>query len=183
MANILVVDDDRQVCDLLKQVLEDRGDTVTCATNGVEGIKEYRSHPADLIILDILMPEKEGLETILDLRREFPQVKIIAMSGGSERGSHGDCSRPRERSCAGHLARKVSSGLYARIIGCFCARRPGEGEGFECHSLRISKTTLCISKLGTQRSCPVFVNERMNYTQKVVIVAGKNNYLPIWYCF
>jgi two-component system chemotaxis response regulator CheY len=85
MANILVVDDDRQVCDLLKQVLEDRGDTVTCATNGVEGIKEYRSHPADLIILDILMPEKEGLETILDLRREFPQVKIIAMSGGSER--------------------------------------------------------------------------------------------------
>jgi len=85
MANILVVDDDRQVCDLLKQVLEDRGDTVTCASNGVEGIKEYRSHPADLIILDILMPEKEGLETILDLRREFPQVKIIAMSGGSER--------------------------------------------------------------------------------------------------
>ena len=85
MANILVVDDDRQVCDLLKQVLEDRGDTVTCATNGVEGIKEYRSHPTDLIILDILMPEKEGLETILDLRREFPQVKIIAMSGGSER--------------------------------------------------------------------------------------------------
>ena len=101
---------------LLKQVLEDRGDTVTCASNGVEGIKEYRSHPADLIILDILMPEKEGLETILDLRREFPQVKIIAMSGGSERGSHGDCSRPRERSCAGQLARKVSSGLYARII-------------------------------------------------------------------
>lgn len=85
MANILVVDDDRQVCDLLKQALEDKGYTVDCARNGVEGIKEYRNHPADLIILDILMPEKEGLETILDLRREFPQVKIIAMSGGSER--------------------------------------------------------------------------------------------------
>ena len=85
MATILVVDDDRQVCDLLKQVLEDKGYNVHCASNGVEGIKEYRGHPADLIILDILMPEKEGLETILDLRREFPQVKIIAMSGGSER--------------------------------------------------------------------------------------------------
>ena len=74
-----------QVCALLKQVLEEQGYTVESALNGIEGIRGYRSHPADLIILDILMPEKEGLETILDLRREFPQVKIIAMSGGSER--------------------------------------------------------------------------------------------------
>ncbi len=85
MATILVIDDDQQVCALLKQVLEEQGYTVESAVNGIEGIREYRSHPADLIILDILMPEKEGLETILDLRREFPQVKIIAMSGGSER--------------------------------------------------------------------------------------------------
>jgi len=85
MANILVVDDDRQVCALLKQVLEEQGYTVESALNGTEGISRYRSHPADLIILDILMPEKEGLETILDLRREFPKVKIIAMSGGSDR--------------------------------------------------------------------------------------------------
>ncbi len=85
MATILVVDDDRQVCALLKQVLEEEGYTVESALNGIEGIRGYRSHPADLIILDILMPEKEGLETILDLRREFPKVKIIAMSGGSER--------------------------------------------------------------------------------------------------
>ena len=85
MATILVIDDDQQVCALLKQVLEEQGYTVESAVNGIEGIREYRSHSADLIILDILMPEKEGLETILDLRREFPQVKIIAMSGGSER--------------------------------------------------------------------------------------------------
>ena len=69
MATILVIDDDQQVCALLKQVLEEQGYTVESA----------------VIILDILMPETEGLETILDLRREFPQVKIIAMSGGSER--------------------------------------------------------------------------------------------------
>lgn len=85
MATILVVDDDRQVCALLKQVLEEQGYAVESALNGMEGIRGYRNHPADLIILDILMPEKEGLETILDLRREFPNVKIIAMSGGSER--------------------------------------------------------------------------------------------------
>jgi len=85
MATILVVDDDQQVCALLKQVLEEEGYTVESALNGMEGISRYRSVPTDLIILDILMPEKEGLETILDLRREFPKVKIIAMSGGSER--------------------------------------------------------------------------------------------------
>jgi CheY-like chemotaxis protein len=85
MATILVIDDDQQVCDLLKQALEEQGYTVESALNGIEGISRFRSCPADLIILDILMPEKEGLETILDLRREFPKVKIIAMSGGSER--------------------------------------------------------------------------------------------------
>jgi two-component system chemotaxis response regulator CheY len=85
MATILVIDDDRQVCALLKQALEEQGYNVVSALNGSEGINRYRTLPADLIILDILMPEKEGLETILDLRREFPNVKIIAMSGGSER--------------------------------------------------------------------------------------------------
>lgn len=85
MATILVIDDDQQVCALLKQVLEEQGYTVESALNGIEGISRFRNCPADLIILDILMPEKEGLETILDLRREFPRVKIIAMSGGSER--------------------------------------------------------------------------------------------------
>lgn len=85
MATILIIDDDPQICDLLKQVLEDEGYSVVTAANGQEGLTLYRAHPADLIVLDILMPEKEGLETILDLRREFPQVNIIAMSGGNER--------------------------------------------------------------------------------------------------
>lgn len=85
MATILIIDDDPQVCDLLKQVLEDEGYSVVTAANGQEGLNLHRANPADLIVLDILMPEKEGLETILDLRREFPEVKIIAMSGGNER--------------------------------------------------------------------------------------------------
>jgi two-component system, chemotaxis family, chemotaxis protein CheY len=85
MATILIIDDDKQVRDLLRQVLEEEGYTVITSHNGEDGLTRYRNQPADLIVLDILMPDKEGLETILDLRREFPQVKIIAMSGGSER--------------------------------------------------------------------------------------------------
>ena len=85
MATILVIDDDPQICDFLQQVLEKEGHAIHTALNGIEGISLYRRHHPELIILDILMPEKEGLETILDLRREFPNVMTIAMSGGSER--------------------------------------------------------------------------------------------------
>ncbi|MDX2347477.1 MAG: response regulator [Nitrospirota bacterium] len=85
MATILVIDDDPQICDLLQQVLGKEGHAVHTALNGIEGISLYRQHHPELILLDILMPEKEGLETILDLRREFPNVMTIAMSGGSER--------------------------------------------------------------------------------------------------
>lgn len=85
MATILIIDDDPQICDLLEQVLEKEGHTVHSALNGIEGISLYREHHPELVLLDILMPEKEGLETILDLRREFPNVMTIAMSAGSER--------------------------------------------------------------------------------------------------
>ena len=85
MATILIIDDDPQVCDVLQQVLLQEGHEVHCAFNGVEGIIQYRQHRPNLVFVDILMPEKEGLETILDLRREFPDVLVIAMSAGSER--------------------------------------------------------------------------------------------------
>ena len=74
MATILVIDDDPQICDLLRQVLEKEGHAVHMALNGLEGISLYRQHHPELILLDILMPEKEGLETILDLRRAQYQL-------------------------------------------------------------------------------------------------------------
>ncbi len=58
------------------------GHEVVNASNGKEGIKLFRENGADLIITDIVMPEKEGLETIMELRKGYPDVKIIAISGG-----------------------------------------------------------------------------------------------------
>ncbi len=52
------------------------------ASDGSEGLILNRSNPADLVITDILMPEKEGIETIREMRRDFPETKIIAISGG-----------------------------------------------------------------------------------------------------
>jgi len=82
MASILVIDDDEQILRTLHQVLEIEGHEVVDASNGKEGIRLFKENGADLIITDIVMPEKEGLETITELRRDFPDVKIIAISGG-----------------------------------------------------------------------------------------------------
>ncbi len=81
-ATILVIDDEAQLRGMMRQMLENEGYVVTEAQNGEEGIRMYRQNPADIIITDIVMPEKEGIETIRELRRDFPDVKIIAVSGG-----------------------------------------------------------------------------------------------------
>jgi CheY-like chemotaxis protein len=87
MAQILIIEDDLEVRAMLRELLHRAGHTVTEAADGQEGIHCYRTNKADLIITDLFMPVKEGLETIVDLRREFPDLKIIAISGGNREGS------------------------------------------------------------------------------------------------
>jgi CheY-like chemotaxis protein len=86
MASILLVDDDEQFRSMLCESLKRAGYEVTEARDGSEGLRLYRDHSADLIITDLIMPEKEGLETIEEFRRNHPAVKIIAISGGSRHG-------------------------------------------------------------------------------------------------
>ena len=86
MTRIIVIDDDVQIRVLLKEILEQEGYDVVDAPDGLEGVRLYRENPADLVITDIIMPEKEGLEIIRELRTDFPEVKIMAMSGGGRIG-------------------------------------------------------------------------------------------------
>ncbi len=81
-AKILIIEDDDQVRDLLKKILQGEGYEVLSAVNGAEGLKMYEQENPGLIITDLIMPEKEGIETIRELRKSDPDVKIIAMSGG-----------------------------------------------------------------------------------------------------
>ena len=87
MASILLVDDDEQFRSMLSESLRREGYDVTEAQDGREGMQLYREHPSDLIVTDLIMPEKEGLETIQEFRRDYPEAKIIAISGGSRHGS------------------------------------------------------------------------------------------------
>jgi len=82
MYRILIIDDEEMIRRILRRMLETEGFEVADAPDGRVGMRLQRESPADLVITDLIMPEKEGLETIKELREEFPQVKIIAISGG-----------------------------------------------------------------------------------------------------
>ncbi len=83
LAHILVVDDDSQVRSILSEALTRYGYTVSQAGNGLEALEQLAKRAFDVLLVDIVMPEKEGIETIMEVRHKFPAVLIIAMSGGS----------------------------------------------------------------------------------------------------
>jgi CheY-like chemotaxis protein len=82
MKNILVIEDNENMLRMMNDLLNRSGYHVLSAIDGVAGLKAYRAEKPDLVITDIIMPDKEGLEVIMDLVKEEPRPKIIAMSGG-----------------------------------------------------------------------------------------------------
>jgi len=87
MSKVLIIDNDPLLCETLKFAAEGAGHTVKLAPNGREGIEIFETFAPDVVVTDILMPEKEGMETIVELRRLNPQVPIIAMSGAAPAGN------------------------------------------------------------------------------------------------
>ena len=83
MASILVVDDEESITKGVERSLTTEGHQVLCAVNGKEALKIIASQTIDLVIADILMPEMDGYELILKLRKQPNPPKIIAISGGS----------------------------------------------------------------------------------------------------
>ncbi len=83
MARILIIDDNAEFRFLLRLSLERAGHQVAEANNGAEGLRAIARQMPEVVCCDLFMPVKEGLETIRELRRDFPGVKVIAMSGGA----------------------------------------------------------------------------------------------------
>ena len=82
MARILVIDDAKLVRDLLRQFLTRAGHEVIEADDGLKAAELYGNRPADLVICDLVMPNRDGLETLRELRRVDPNAKVIMISGG-----------------------------------------------------------------------------------------------------
>lgn len=86
MIKILVIEDDDSFRNVLIQMLEKAGYEVLSADNGNQALVHCRTESPDLVLTDIIMPDKEGLETIQELLNQCPNLKIIAMSGGGRFG-------------------------------------------------------------------------------------------------
>ena len=86
MGTVLIVDDEALLRGALRRVVERAGYRVHEASDGNEAVRLCESQAIDVVLLDIFMPEKEGFETIRELRKNRPEVKIIAMSGGGRYG-------------------------------------------------------------------------------------------------
>lgn len=121
MKHILIIDDDDQMRVMLREMLEREGYKVVEALNGKEGLKRFQAEPADLIITDLIMPEKEGIETIMELKRDSPDVNIVAISGGGRIGP-GDLLHMAEKLGAQYtfskpIARKKLLSAVKDLIG------------------------------------------------------------------
>lgn len=83
MKKILVIDDDLQFNAMICMILDEAGYEVRSAHNGIEGLQLFNDKRPDLVITDLYMPEKEGLETIMELRKKDSSIRILVVSGGS----------------------------------------------------------------------------------------------------
>jgi CheY-like chemotaxis protein len=95
MADILIIDDDEALRRAMRRILERAGHQVREAEDGARGLALYREQEADVVVTDLIMPEKEGIETIIELRESYPGVKILAMSGGGAVGPDGPLTDAR----------------------------------------------------------------------------------------
>lgn len=102
-ARILVVDDDDAVRDLVAAILRSGGYDVSVANDGRQALTKLANESFDVVVTDLVMPEQEGIETIRLIRRDFPAVKVIAMSGAfggdylriaGHLGAHGTIAKP-----------------------------------------------------------------------------------------
>jgi two-component system chemotaxis response regulator CheY len=82
---ILIIDDETEVRSILSRILTQAGFEVVVAASGDEATRVCRQQAIDMIVVDMVMPEKDGLETLMEIRRSLPQVRIIAMSGAPRR--------------------------------------------------------------------------------------------------
>jgi YesN/AraC family two-component response regulator len=116
MTRVLIIDDEAPIRSMLKLMLERDGYEVAEAPDGMEAIRIYRQNPADLIITDLIMPNQDGIGMIIALKKEFPDVKIIAMSGGGLNKPDGYLKGAKKLGAACTLTKPIDRDEMLRAI-------------------------------------------------------------------
>jgi len=128
-ARILVADDHQDTRDLLFLILKTEGYDVALAADGEEALAAYRERPADVVLLDMVMPRKDGVTTVRELRAEFPTVTIVAMSGDAA-AWHDALAEAREAGAQLTLRKPLEPWVLLRALeGLLAGRRALNGDG------------------------------------------------------
>jgi CheY-like chemotaxis protein len=126
MSTILIADDQAATRRLWRELLEEAGHQVRETADGLQCVRECRRQAPDLVLCDLFMPIQEGLETIQQLRREFPAVKVIAVSGGSPLVGADFLAQARMFGAVRTFAKPVDPDELLRAIREVLAPAPGE---------------------------------------------------------
>ena len=128
MPRILVVDDDTTLRGVLQRALERKGHEVRLATTGLEGARMWREGAADLVVLDVHMPEMDGIELLVQIRTLDPTVPILMISGGSQTQRYDLLRDARLLGATAELRKPFSlSEFYTAVEGLL--ETPGSGRG------------------------------------------------------
>ncbi len=122
---ILLIEDDAQTRRLLKKLFKNLECEVIEASNGNEGLDLFYDHRPDLVITDIAMPEKDGIQVMIELRRDFPDVKIFAISGAGIKDPGEYLSLAKDVRALRTFVKPVkNSELLAAVMECFPEKNP-----------------------------------------------------------
>lgn len=122
MPKILVIDDDVMVRNTIAKILRHGGYDVILAEDGAKGLVQFHRERPDLVITDIIMPEQEGIQTILELRREDPNTKIIAVSGGGRIANRDFLRMAKSLGAVDTIAKPfLPKDLITRVQNCLAA--------------------------------------------------------------
>ena len=127
---ILVIDDDQLVRFALSRLLRSQGHEVSVAVDGARGLDQVERDPPDIVITDIIMPEQEGFETIVKLRRSRPALKIVAISGGYRVGNRDVLSMARALGADEVIAKPFDpDDLMTKLTALHAQQRAGSTSG------------------------------------------------------
>ena len=113
---ILVVDDNEDLRSTIKALLQADGFDVSVAADGEAALAAHRARPADVVVTDLFMPDKDGIETIIELKKLYPKVKIVAMSGWTSTQGSDYLQVAREIGAAATLQKPFDPAELSRVV-------------------------------------------------------------------
>lgn len=138
MNTVLIIDDDLLVARTIGKVLIKAGYLVFLAPDGNAGLAKFHAEQPDLVVTDLIMPEKEGIETIRELRAAAPGLPIVAMSGGGSRGNQDFLSMARKLGASEVLSKPFSNDELLTVVGRYLEPTGGFG-AFTANTARAAR--------------------------------------------